>query len=73
MGKDDRRQLIFTTHELQLMRAPLLRRDEIWLVDKVAGQTKMTRLSDFSSEGVRKDADVLGFYTSGRLGGVPRI
>ena len=55
------------------MRAPLLRRDEIWLVDKVAGQTKMTRLSDFSSEGVRKDADVLGFYTSGRLGGVPRI
>lgn len=73
LGRDDRRQLIFTTHELQLMRAPLLRRDEIWLVDKVAGQTKMTRLSDFSSEGVRKDADVLGFYTSGRLGGVPRI
>jgi putative abortive phage resistance protein len=73
LGGEDRRQLIFTTHELQLMRAPLLRRDEMWLVDKAAGQSKLTRLSDFSSEGVRKDADLLRFYTSGRLGGVPRM
>lgn len=73
LGPDDRRQLVFTTHELQLMRAPLLRRDEIWLVDKNAGQTELTRVSDFSDQGVRADADLLRFYTSGRLGGVPRI
>ena len=73
LGPDGRRQLIFTTHELQLMRAPLLRRDEIWLVDKKRNETGLTRLSDFSGEGVRADADLLGIYTSGRLGGVPRI
>ena len=69
----DRRQLIFTTHEIQLMRSNLLRRDEIWLADKVGGQSELTRMSDFADIGVRKDADLLSFYMSGRLGGVPRI
>ena len=69
----DRRQLIFTTHEIQLMRSDLLRRDEIWLADKVDGQSRLTRVSDFAGIGVRKDADLLSFYMSGRLGGVPRI
>ena len=69
----DRRQLIFTTHEIQLMRSDLLRRDEIWLADKIDGQSRLTRVSDFADKGVRKDADLLSFYMSGRLGGVPRI
>lgn len=73
LGPEDRRQLIFTTHEIQLMRADLLRRDEIWLADKVGGQTELTRVSDFADIGVRKDADLLSFYMSGRLGGVPRV
>ena len=38
LGPDGRRQLIFTTHEIQLMRSDLLRRDEIWLVDKEIGR-----------------------------------
>ncbi|QPK78897.1 ATP-binding protein [Corynebacterium lizhenjunii] len=70
---DARRQLIFTTHEVQLMRADLLRRDEIWLAEKVSGQSQLVRVSDFSDIGVRKDADLLSFYMSGRLGGVPRV
>ena len=73
LGPGDRRQLIFTTHEIQLMRADLLRRDEIWLADKVDGQSELTRVSDFADAGVRKDADLLGFYMSGRIGGVPRV
>ena len=73
LGADDRSQLIFTTHEIQLMRSDLLRRDEIWLADKVDGQSRLTRVSDFADIGVRKDADLLSFYMSGRLGGVPRI
>ena len=72
LGPDGRRQLIFTTHEIQLMRSDLLRRDEIWLVDKVNGQSELARVSDFADVGVRKDADLLGFYMSGRIGGVPR-
>ena len=70
---NSRRQLIFSTHELQLLRSDLLRRDEIWIADKEDAQTHLTRLSDFSEKGVRKDADWLGFYMSGRLGGIPRI
>ena len=70
---ESRRQLAFSTHELQLLRSDLLRRDEIWLADKVNAQTQLTRLSDFSKEGVRKDADILGFYMSGRLGGIPKV
>ncbi|BDA64168.1 AAA family ATPase [Actinomyces capricornis] len=69
----DRRQLIFTTHEIQLMRSDLLRRDEIWVADKVDGDSRLTRVSDFAGIGVRKDADLLSFYMSGRIGGVPRI
>ncbi|AWE42098.1 MULTISPECIES: ATP-binding protein [unclassified Actinobaculum] len=73
LDNDDRRQLIFTTHEIQLMRSGLLRRDEIWLADKADGESRLTRLSDFADVGVRKDADLLSFYMSGRIGGVPRV
>ena len=73
LDRDDRRQLIFTTHEVQLMRADLLRRDEIWLAEKSGGRSQLTRVSDFSEIGVRKDADLVSFYMSGRLGGVPRV
>lgn len=73
LGKEDRRQLVFTTHEIQIMRTGLLRRDELWLADKKAGRTQLSRVSEFTREGVRKDADLLGFYASGRLGGVPRL
>lgn len=71
--EDGRRQLVFSTHELQLLRSDLLRRDEIWLADKIDAQTRLTRLSEFSEESVRKDVDWLGLYMSGRLGGVPRV
>ena len=73
LDESNRRQLIFTTHEVQLMRSDLLRRDEIWLAEKQGGQSQLTRVSDYSGIGVRKDADLLSFYMSGRLGGVPRI
>lgn len=72
LDESNRRQLIFTTHEVQLMRSDLLRRDEIWLAEKQGRQSQLTRVSDYSDIGVRKDADLLSFYMSGRLGGVPR-
>lgn len=73
LGEGDRRQLIFATHEIQLMRSGLLRRDEIWLADKDDGRAQLARVSDYADVGVRKDADLLSFYMSGRLGGVPRV
>ncbi|WP_455158704.1 AAA family ATPase [Schaalia cardiffensis] len=72
-GKDQRRQLIFSTHEVQLMRAGLLRRDEIWLVEKRNHQSQLVRLTDFVQDGPRKGTDLESVYLSGRLGGVPRI
>lgn len=71
VGPESRRQLIFTTHEVTLMRADLLRRDEMWLAEKRSGESALTRVSDFAGLGARKDADLYGLYMSGRLGGVP--
>lgn len=72
-GKNQRRQLIFTTHELHLLRSDLLRRDEIWLVEKRCHNSELIRLTDFSDKGVRDGADLTKIYMSGRIGGVPRI
>ena len=72
-GEDQRRQLIFMTHELHLLRSDMLRRDEIWLVEKRGHNSELVRLTDFSGSGVRKGADLRKIYMSGRLGGVPRI
>lgn len=71
-GEDQRRQLIFSTHEVQLMRADLLRRDEIWLVEKRNHASQLVRMTDFA-DGPRKGTDLVSVYMSGRLGGVPRI
>ena len=72
-GEEQRRQLIFTTHELHLLRSDMLRRDEIWLVEKHDHNSELIRLTDFSDKGVRDGADLAKIYMSGRLGGVPRI
>lgn len=72
-GADQRRQLIFATHELHLLRSDMLRRDEIWLVEKRGHNSELVRLTDFADLGVRSGADLPKIYMSGRLGGVPRI
>ena len=72
-GPDERRQLIFTTHELHLLRADLLRRDEIWLVEKNDHRSELTRLTDFPASDIRSGSDLQRMYMSGRLGGVPRL
>ena len=69
---DSRAQLIFTTHDLLLMDPEMLRRDEIWVIEKDrSGQTETTALSDF--EGPRKTTDLRKSYLRGRFGGVPSI
>lgn len=73
LTQDDRRQLIFTTHEVQLMSSDLLRRDEMWITEKNDFNTEMWRVSDFSSEGIRKGSDLLKYYMTGVLGGTPRL
>lgn len=63
-------QLIFSTHDSSLLDAPfLLRRDQVWLVEKDAMQaTKLYPLLDFSP---RKGEALARGYLSGRYGAVP--
>lgn len=63
-------QLIFTTHDTSLLDAPdLLRRDQIWFVEKDRDQAStLVALSEFSP---RKNEALERGYLMGRYGGVP--
>jgi AAA15 family ATPase/GTPase len=67
-----RSQLIFTTHDTQLMTQDIFRRDEIWITERDQfGASKLVAFSEFKD--VRKDKDIRKSYLQGRMGGVPRI
>ena len=62
-------QIIVTTHETHLLDLNLLRRDEIWFVEKDhAGATHLYSLTDFK---VRKDLQIEKGYFEGRFGAMP--
>jgi hypothetical protein len=64
-------QLVFVTHDSTLMDLSLLRRDQIWLVEKDAGHaSRLFSLYDFE-EKPRKQEAVEKRYLAGRYGGVP--
>ncbi len=65
------RQLVVTTHEDRLLDLELLRRDEIWFVQKNSdGASELRSLSAYK---VRKDLKIDKGYLNGRFGGVPQI
>lgn len=67
-----RAQLIFTTHDLMLMDQSLLRRDEMWFVDRTSiGATVMNRLSEHKN--LRYDKDVRKAYLDGIFAALPVI
>lgn len=69
---DDRCQLVFTTHENDIMSFEFFRRDEIWFVERDAGgYSRMYPLDDFKDDDARSDARVGKRYMEGRYGGVP--
>jgi AAA15 family ATPase/GTPase len=64
-------QMIFTSHDLQVMDLEFFRRDEIWFTEmKIDGQTELYCLSDFHP---RKDKLIRSGYISGAYGAVPII
>ncbi len=63
------RQLIVTTHESNLLDLDLLRRDEIWFVEKdESASTRLYSLLDFK---VRNDLEIRKHYLQGRFGAIP--
>ena len=62
-------QLIVTTHESRLMDFELLRRDEIWFVNKRnTGESDIYSLEEYNE---RFDKKIDKAYLEGRYGGVP--
>lgn len=62
-------QLIFTTHDTTLLSQKLLRRDQVWFMEKNAkSATRLYPLSDFSP---RDNEAVERGYLNGRFGGIP--
>lgn len=64
-------QLIVTTHEDYILTLDLLRRDEIWFVDKnFEGNSSIYGLEEFKE---RFDKNVSTSYLNGRYGGIPNL
>lgn len=62
-------QLIFTTHDTTLLSQKLLRRDQVWFVEKDdKSATRLYPLSDFSP---RDNEAIERGYLNGRYGGIP--
>lgn len=65
-------QIIFNTHDTNLLDYGLFRRDQIWFTEKNKyGASRLYSLSDFSSEDVRKNEDYENNYIRGKYGAVP--
>ena len=65
-------QMIFTTHETALLNQEILRRDQIYFVDKNRedGASSLYSLVEFS---VRNDMNILKAYLLGKFGAIPEI
>lgn len=64
-------QLVFSTHDTTLLDPELLRRDQIWFVEKdQGGESRLYSLSDYDDK-PRKGEPIQKGYLSGRYGAVP--
>lgn len=71
LEKKNRGQLIVTTHEDRLLDLEMLRRDEIWFVEKQeAGDSNLYSLETYKE---RFDRDILRAYLEGRYGSIPEF
>ncbi|TCZ73071.1 AAA family ATPase [Flaviaesturariibacter aridisoli] len=62
-------QLLFTSHDTNLMSPSIMRRDQFFFAEKLDEATKVFSLSDL--RGIRNDADFARMYLSGLLGAKP--
>ena len=63
-------QLLFTTHDVNMMDLDFLRRDQFYFTQKAntTGETELYSLAEFS---VRKSENIRKAYLAGRFGAVP--
>ena len=69
--KNSRAQLVFTTHDTNLLDNELFRRDQIYFCTKEPNRhTELASLLDFD---IRQEIDFERAYLTGRVGGVPIV
>jgi len=69
VGLETHGQLIVTTHDSNLLNLKLLRKDEIWFIEKnKAGESKLYSLEEFKP---RYDKNIQKGYLLGRFGAIP--
>ena len=62
-------QLIFATHDATLLSQDIMRRDQVWMMEKNRdGCTQLYPLTDYKP---RKDESLMRGYLAGRYGGIP--
>lgn len=72
VGTTTRKQLIFTSHDTNLLRRANLRRDEIWFVERQQhSSSHLVNAVEF--EGLRNDSSLQKLYEEGRFGALPSL
>ena len=67
-------QLIFNTHDTNLLSEKIFRRDQIWFVEKNRyGSAQLYSLADFKTDVVRNNDNFEKNYIAGRYGAIPYL
>ena len=66
-------QLVFSTHNANLMSPDLLRRDQIWFAEKSNGLSRFFSLDDFDKAKITATSPFARWYAEGRFGAIPSI
>ena len=69
---DTNSQLIFSSHNTSILNEFLLRRDQIWFMEKDNEESRLTSLSDFKPK-YEIDKNLDKSYLTGRFGGIPLL
>lgn len=64
-------QLLFTTHDTNLLDLDIFRRDQIWFTDKYSNENKTRLYSLIELKNIRKDENTQKGYLCGKYGGLP--
>lgn len=64
-------QLVFTTHDTTILGRDILRRDQVWFIEK--GKTSASKLFSLSDFKVRENEAIERGYLRGRYGAIPYI
>ena len=67
-------QLIFNSHDTNLLSSGLFRRDQIWFIEKDKfGEARLYSLADFKTDAVRKTDPFEENYINGKYGAIPYL